>query len=133
MTNQPPTILLLDDDVDFVAIGECVLRRGGYNVVCCHDTASAMGLLATQKVDLVITDLIMGSLDAGLAFAKEVRHDVRTKAIPILILTSVTSQKGYDLRPRNKEDLAAMNVDAYLDKPAKPQALLAKVAELLNP
>jgi len=42
----------------------------------------------------------------------------------------VASQKGFDFRPRSAEDLAAMNADAFFDKPVPPEPFLARVKEL---
>jgi hypothetical protein len=44
----------------------------------------------------------------------------------------VASQKGFDFRPRTAADLAAMNAEAFFDKPVSPQAFLARVKELLG-
>jgi hypothetical protein len=44
----------------------------------------------------------------------------------------VTSTVGLDFRPRTSEDLAAMHVDAYFDKPIPPKQLLDRIAELLG-
>ena len=82
--------------------------------------------------DLIITDLMMDSLDAGFAFSAALKDDPRTAEVPIIISTSVTSALGLDFRPRSAEDMQKMRVDAYFDKPIDGRALLAKVAELLG-
>ena len=85
----------------------------------------------SEKPDLVITDLMMSDLDSGFAFAKKLKEDPRGSA-PVILLTSVTRQLGMDFHPRSADDLAAMHVDAYFDKPAAPASLLAKIEELLK-
>jgi DNA-binding response OmpR family regulator len=51
--------------------------------------------------------------------------------VPIIIVSAVSRQRGFDFRPRTAEDLTTMGVDAWLDKPISPDALLAKIEELL--
>ena len=52
--------------------------------------------------------------------------------VPVIIVTAVSRHLGISFRPRTAEDLSAMNADAYFEKPVNPQALLAKVEELLG-
>jgi chemosensory pili system protein ChpA (sensor histidine kinase/response regulator) len=123
--------MLIDDDYDFVQINRHILSREGYRIDCHYDAADALAALATATPDLVITDLMMKSLDAGFALARKIKADPRLAGVPIIIATSVTSQLGMDFHARTPADLAAMGVDAYFDKPIPPKALLEKVKELL--
>ena len=132
MTEPMPLVLLVDDDIDFVEMNRHVLEARGYRVVAAHDPAEALKLMADQPPDLVITDLMMRDLDSGFAFARQIKENPATKKTPVIIITSVTSQLGFDFRPRTPEDLAAMHIDAYFDKPVAPSALLEKVKTLLE-
>jgi CheY-like chemotaxis protein len=132
MSETSPLILLVDDDPDFVEMNRHVLEARGYRVATAHDVAEAGKIMAEQPPDLVITDLMMSDLDSGFAFARGVKEDPRTKETPVIIVTGVSSQLGFDFRPRTSEDLAAMHVDAYFDKPVPPHTLLEKVQTLLK-
>ena len=127
-----PLILLIDDDEDFLEINRQILASKGHRVVCCTSPKEAWERMAQEKPALVITDLMMSKLDSGFSLSRQIKEDPRFADVPVIIATAVTSQVGLDFRPRTPEDLAAMNVDAYFDKPVAPQALLAKVAELLS-
>ncbi len=132
LTKAKAVILLLDDDHDFVQMNQAVLRAAGYEVVCTYDPAEAAKVLAGRSVDLIITDLMMTSLHSGFEFARSVKDSPRLGHIPIIIATSVSRQMGLDFHPRSSQDLSAMGVDAYFDKPLKSGDLLAKVEQLLN-
>lgn len=132
MADLAPLILLVDDDVDFLEINRHILEPKGYRIACASGPRQALELMNHEKPALIITDLMMSELDAGFSFSSQVRQDPRFAGVPIIIATAVTSQVGMDFRPRTPEDLAAMCVDAYFDKPIPPKALLAKVAELLS-
>jgi CheY-like chemotaxis protein len=132
MPETGPLILLVDDDVDFLEISRHVLEPQGYRIVCATSPKDALQLMAQDKPDLIISDLMMTSMDSGFSFSKQVKQDPRFAGVPIIIATAVTSQCGLDFRPRTAADLAAMCVDAYFDKPIPPRLLVDKVAELLS-
>ena len=125
-------ILIVDDDYDFLEINRFILEGAGYRVVTATNPAEARERVAEAAPDLVITDLMMTSIDAGFAFAAQLKGDPRTAGVPIIISTSVSSALGLNFHPDSPDDLAKMNVDAYFDKPIDAGALLAKVAELLE-
>jgi hypothetical protein len=52
--------------------------------------------------------------------------------VPVILVTAASSQRGFDFRPQSREDLEAMKVDAFFDKPVDPAVLVAKVKELLG-
>jgi CheY-like chemotaxis protein len=131
MTTENRLILIVDDDYDFLEMNRFILEGAGYRVVTATNPAEARTRVAEAAPDLVVTDLMMTSIDAGFAFSAGLKQDPRTAAVPIIISTSVSSQLGLDFRPDSEEDLRKMNVDAYFDKPIQAQALLAKVEELL--
>jgi CheY-like chemotaxis protein len=126
------SILIVDDDFDFLEINRIILEGAGYRVVTATNPDEARERIAAQVPDLIITDLMMDSLDAGFAFSASLKEDPRTAEVPVIISTSVTSQLGLDFRPRSSEDMQKMNVDAYFDKPIDGRVLVAKVAELLG-
>jgi hypothetical protein len=51
--------------------------------------------------------------------------------VPILIMTAAAAKRGFDLSPRNSDDLAAMGVDAFLDKSETEDRFLETVRRLI--
>jgi CheY-like chemotaxis protein len=131
MSAEQPLILIVDDDFDFLEINRIILEGAGYRVVTATNPGEALVRIDAETPDLVITDLMMTSIDAGFAFSAQLKGDPRTAGVPIIISTSVSSALGLNFRPDSDADLAKMNVDAYFDKPIDAQALIAKVGELL--
>ncbi len=132
MSADQALILIVDDDFDFLEINRIILEGAGHRVVTATNPAEARTRIDAETPDLVITDLMMTSIDAGFAFSAQLKGDPRTADVPIIISTSVSSALGLDFHPDSADDLAKMNVDAYFDKPIDGQALVAKVAELLG-
>ncbi len=130
-TRESALILVVDDDYDFLEINRHILERAGYRVVTAAEPMQALMRMAEEKPDLVITDLMMTSLDSGFFFARTIKEDPRYADIPVIIATSVSSALGLDFRPRTDEDRAQMRVDAYFDKPLDQTQLIATIGELL--
>ena len=124
-------ILIVDDDYDFLELNRLVLERAGYRVATAAEPRQALLLMEKERPDLVITDLMMTTLDSGFLFARAIKEDPRYAGIPVVIATSVSSALGLDFRPRTDEERANMHVDAYFDKPLDRARLLATIADLL--
>ena len=131
MATDKQLVMVVDDDVDFLNLYREMLERAGYEVVCCSELQAAFASVVERRPDLIITDLMMESLDAGFSLSRQIKEDPVLCGIPVIIVTAAGSQRGFDFRPRSEADLAAMRVDAFLEKPVSPKNLLAKVAELL--
>jgi CheY-like chemotaxis protein len=125
-------IVLVDDDRDFLEMNRSVLEARGYGVSCYSDPEQALSAIRASRPALVITDLMMKDMDSGFSLARALKSDESLSGVPVILVTAVASQKGFDFRPRTAEDLGAMNADAFFDKPVSPAALVAKVEELLG-
>ncbi len=125
-------ILIVDDDYDFLELNRMILERAGFRVVTAAEPQQALAKMAKEKPDLVISDLMMTSLDSGFSFARTIKEDPNYAGIPVIITTSVSSALGLDFRPRSDVDMAEMHIDAYFDKPPDPTRLLSKITELLG-
>jgi CheY-like chemotaxis protein len=131
MAHQSPVIMVVDDDVDFLEINRHILEAAGYRVQCSADPDQALQIMAQDPPDLIITDLMMQTMDSGFNFSRQLKEDPRYKNVPVIITTSVSSQLGFNFHPRKPEELAAMHIDAYFDKPIAPQQLLDTIQTLL--
>lgn len=131
MTKIRASIVLVDDDHDFLEMNSGILEAKGYRVSCFTDADQAWQSLEAETPNLVITDLMMKSLDSGFSLAKKIKFDPRFTDIPVVIVTAVASKRGFDFNPRSQEELEVMRADAFFDKPVSPELLIAKVEELL--
>jgi CheY-like chemotaxis protein len=122
-------ILLVDDDRDFLEQNCGVLAARGYRVAGYSDPGEALRAAEAEAPDLVVSDLMMKALDSGFTLARAIKS--RFPRVPVILVTAAASQRGFNFSPRGREDLSAMNADAFFDKPVEPAALIAKVEELL--
>ncbi|MCX7805014.1 MAG: response regulator [Planctomycetota bacterium] len=132
MADGRPAILLVDDDPDFLDLVQEVLEGRGYRVIRASSPADALAAVAREIPDLIVTDLMMTSLDSGFALARQLKADPRLAAVPVVVATAVAKKLGISFLPGNAGDLEAMKADAYFEKPLDPDAFLRKVSELIS-
>ena len=132
MKSADAYILCVDDDSDFLEFYREVLGAGGYNVSCYTNQKEALQRMEEAVPALVVTDLMMESLSAGFTFSRAIKENERLRSVPVIVITAIGGQRGFNFSPKHEDDLKAMNADAYFDKPVAPDMLLSKVKELLD-
>lgn len=131
MPETQPLIMIVDDDVDFLDVYRRLLSREGYRTVCCTGPEEAFRRMAEETPSLIITDLMMESLNSGFTFAKAVKGDPKCANVPIVVATAAGSQRGYDFRPVTDAELREMCADAFFEKPLNIKRLLSTISSLL--
>ena len=116
-------ILIVDDEITFRSVVATALTQKGYSVSEAEDGRTALAVLKSEAVDLVITDVLMPEQD-GL----EVIMNVRDANNPIPIIAITGHPEKADLYLRLAKALGAQRV---LEKPFRMEALLGAVRELL--
>ncbi len=124
-------ILLVDDDIDFVFIQKAMLEKEGFLVITAGDKIAGLERARAEKPNLAILDVMMNTEQEGYEMAREMKKDPALKDIPIIMLTSVDAITGLNLKEMSK-DPKWLPVEAYLEKPVKPQQLLGEIKRLLN-
>ncbi|MFN2370169.1 MAG: response regulator [Candidatus Krumholzibacteriia bacterium] len=123
------TILVIDDDIDLVEIIRVTLERQGYGVIDAQSGARGLELARDRKPDLILLDVMMGTIDEGFQVAYQLRNDAGTRDIPILMLTAVGDQTGFAFDPDKDQEF--LPVDEFLEKPVSPRKLVDMVRKHL--
>lgn len=124
------TILLVDDDIDFLMQTEAVLKNAGFKTVTANNQAEAEEALQMVKPDLAVLDLMMENADAGFALAYHIKKS--DKSIPVIIASSVTSETGIEFDAATDEEKSWIKADLFLAKPVRAEQLLASIKKLLT-
>jgi CheY-like chemotaxis protein len=126
---EKATILLVDDDPDFVEATKLVLESKPYKVITACDGNEGLAKARQEKPDLIILDIIMPVKD-GFSAAEEFNKDPELDKIPILMLTSFSEKVG----ETNLSLSQGLTLDAedYVNKPVSPEELLNRVERLLK-
>lgn len=123
-------IVVVDDDQDIRDSLEAILEDNQYSVVTAADKAEGLEKIRAEKPDLAILDVMMSTWQDGFEMARELKNDPELKDMPILMLTGVGNQTGFDFES-TAGDPTWCPVDGYLKKPVEPDILLSEIEKLL--
>jgi NADH-quinone oxidoreductase subunit E len=116
------TILIIDDDKDFVDAMSVLLNGNGYNTITAFESTEGVQKVKNESPDLVLLDMMMSYKTEGADTAKIISEDAASKNIPIILITGAHREMNFpiDLKPDPKN----LPVRAIIEKPVKPEALL---------
>ncbi len=124
-----PYILIVDDDPDIVEGILMILETQPYRLDTARDGKACMAKINEEVPDVLILDLLMPRMD-GWGVIREMRSNPRFARVPIMILSTViedASHRRYEL-----ETGMAMDIQGYVQKPAKPGDLLQRIEKILE-
>jgi diguanylate cyclase (GGDEF)-like protein/PAS domain S-box-containing protein len=120
------TILVVDDRPSNRQFLVTLLGYSGHALLEAADGAEALRLIASARPDLVITDILMPTMD-GYEMVSRLRADPRLAATPVIFYTATYSE------PQAMKLAASCGVHTVLPKPSDPDRILAAVDQALNP
>ena len=129
-SNTKKTVLLVDDDDDFLFQHRLHLETAGFDVVVAHGRQEAEELLANKRPDLAVIDVMMESPDAGFTLCHRIRK--LDPAIPVILVTSVNSETGLDFSLASDEQRAWIKADSLLAKPIRFEQLMREIDRVMH-
>jgi PAS domain S-box-containing protein len=117
-------VLVVDDHDAAVYMMSTLLRAHGYEVDTAAHGAEALVKAHKTPPDVIISDLLMPVMD-GFTLCRRWKADERLSRIPFMVCTATyTAQQDMDLAIQ-------LGADAFIAKPAEPEAILAQVRKTL--
>ena len=99
----------------------------GYDTITANDGKEAMDILLTDKIDLIVTDVLMPNID-GYYLCYKVRTNEKLKHIPIIVYTATYTSQSEEMMALE------MGADMFIRKPAAMKVLLSALQHTLaNP
>jgi CheY-like chemotaxis protein len=129
ISHEKPTVLLVDDDDDFLFQHRLQLEAAGFNVIAAQGQKPAEEVLARLRPDVAVVDVMMENPDAGFVLCHRIRK--KDPSIPVILVTSVNSETGMDFDLATEEDRVWIKADAMLAKPIRFEQLLGEIDRLL--
>jgi two-component system phosphate regulon response regulator PhoB len=119
-----PAVLVVEDESSIAELITVNLRHSGFRPTWAMDSATAEREIKAAVPDLVLLDWMLPG-ESGLSFAKRLRADPRTQAVPIIMLTA---------RGDESDRVAGLDAgaDDYIAKPFSTKELLARVRAVLR-
>ncbi len=115
-------ILVTDDDAAFRLATRTVLEDEGYRVTLADGVAKALDILATQRCDLLLSDLVMGS-GSGIDLLRSVKQ--QWPELPVIMVTGFGSIQ-------TAVEAMRLGANDYLTKPSNNEELSIKIRRALD-
>lgn len=119
--DERPTVLVVDDEEDIVALLRDFLEAAEYGVLTAHDGAAALATIASAPPDCILLDVMMPGL-SGFDVVRKVRE---TSDVPVLFLSA---------RQEDSDKIRGLGLgaDDYIVKSATPAEVVARVRAVLR-
>jgi len=118
------TVLIVDDASLIRSVASKAAESAGYNVITASDGTEGLEKLKENQIDLVFSDVNMPQM-GGLEMVEHIKADPANKFLPIVMLTTESSQ---ELKDKGK----ALGVKAWLVKPFNKDKFLLALEKLLG-
>ncbi len=116
-------ILVADDSLAELQIFQQALKPTGHTIVAVMDGEAAEDKVKSEKIDLIILDVIMPKKN-GFQVCRDIKTNDQFKNIPVIMVTSKDqeSDKFWGMK---------QGADEYLTKPFRPEDLLKVVKKYI--
>lgn len=118
---EPDRILVVDDDPDIAETVQMILESRGYEVALAANGREALDVIAKQRPDAILLDMLMPVMD-GWQFAAELRRRYPHDRPPLIAMTAAEHARARAL------EIAA---DGWVNKPFEARTLVDAVAEAI--
>jgi len=125
---SPKTVLIIDDDPDYVRSITALLQGAGYAVHAAATGAEGLHLAKTLTPRLVLLDVIMSDPHEGFSILRQMRSVPALARTPVVIVSSLYTSEMPVFQV--SADAGWVPADLILPKPVDPARLLAEAARL---
>lgn len=127
--SESNTVLIIDDDHDFVNAIEALLQTSGYRVRSASNGQEGLRLAKTLRPDLILLDIMMTERTEGFFVLQEARRVPELSQVPIIVISSIYAELPIF---RVNPEAGWLPADLFLPKPVDPAHLLAEIRRLID-
>lgn len=124
------TILLVDDDQDYLFLLQSRVEQFGFKSVTAEGQKEAEELLEKFRPDLAILDLMMENEDSGFILCFKMKK--KYPDVPIIIATGVAAETGITFDIHDENNRKWIKADRFLDKGIRSDLLREEIIKLLT-
>ncbi len=121
--------LLVDDDADVIEATRTILESRSYEVVVANGGDEGLRKAREENPDLILLDVIMPGKD-GFTTAEQLKKDPKLSKIPTIMITAFATKRSESSIPVSRG--FALETEDYIDKPVRPEELLARIEKHLK-
>ncbi|MBL8798055.1 MAG: response regulator [Planctomycetia bacterium] len=118
-------VLIVDDNENNLYLLRALLLGHGWTVDEARHGADALTLARQTPPELIVSDLLMPVMD-GYTLLRQWKADPQLKSIPFMVYTATYTD------PRDERLALDLGADAFLIKPAEPEAFMACVQDVMS-
>lgn len=122
------TVLLVDDDKEYINSLEELLTSVGYKVLIAYNGKEALAHTEKTRPDAIILDVMMDSDTEGFEVSRVISKTDALNGLPVILVTGISREMNLPFRFEPHKEL--LPVKAVVDKPVDPSDLLKKLEEL---
>jgi len=130
MNKSDITILIADDDPDYLFQTVFILERAGYKTMAVESQAEAESVIARFRPHLAIFDLMMENDDSGFILCYKMKK--KYPDVPVILATAVSHETGLSFSLDSEQEKSWIRADIYLEKGIRPEQLEQEVLKLLK-
>lgn len=116
-------ILVIEDEKDIMYLARIRLQSAGYDILEAANIRDGMGLIADNKPDLILLDLLLPG-GRGENLCKMLKSDTKLKKIPVILFTATAHKIDDKIKETGADD--------GILKPFDPDVLLKKINKLIK-
>jgi two-component system, OmpR family, response regulator len=130
MNTRNITVLVADDDSDYLFQMRVMLENAGFKVIAADSQNQAEEIIESVRPDLAILDLMMEKDDSGFILSYKIKK--KYPDVPVILATAVSQETGISFGLDAEEDRSWIKADLYLEKGIRQDQLLMAIEKLLN-
>lgn len=130
MGNTKKTVLIADDDQDYLFQMRLYVESFGFDVITAETQKEAEVIIQNTKPDLAIFDLMMENDDSGFILCYKTKR--KYPDVPIILATAVASETGINFGVDSDSDKQWIKADLYLEKGIRKDQLHREINKLLK-
>jgi CheY-like chemotaxis protein len=130
MKSLNKTVLIVDDDSDYLMQMKTIVANLGLSVITASSQKDAEEIIKNKKFDMAILDLMMENQDSGFVLSYRIKQ--KYPEVPVIIATAVTAETGLIFGINTNEEKQWIKADKYLEKGLRPDQLQKEIFKLLK-
>jgi two-component system response regulator VicR len=130
MKENKKTVLIVDDDVDYLTQMELQVRKLGFEVITADTQKAGEEVISERQVDLAIIDLMMENKDSGFILCYKMKQ--KYPSMPVIIASAVTAETGLNFGVETEADRSWIKADTFIEKGIRADQLEREINKLLK-
>jgi DNA-binding response OmpR family regulator len=119
-----PRVLIVDDEAANLELAEALISQEGYEAICACDGEKALQMVAENRPDIVMMDIVMPKMN-GIEACRKIKTNPLSYAIPVIMVTALNT-------PEEKLKAIKVGADDFIAKPFDRTELSARLKSLMR-